>query len=134
MPTGRYSPKGQPLFRAQIYKDPKYRAWCEFALPYFLGATPESPMVGPLKLELVVVLPFLKSDQRKSHVPRKWAHVKPDLDNVGKAVLDCAEEAGWFKNDSQVCRSVCEKVRAEQGEGPSISVRVSRLEVPYHVR
>jgi len=134
MPTGKRRPNGEPIFRAQIYKDTRYRDWCAEALPYFVQAAPESPLVGPLQLSLVVVLPFLKSDRRKSHVPRKWAHVKPDLDNVSKTVCDCAEDAGWFKSDSQICRAVAEKVRAAQGEEPSISVSVSRIDTPYHTR
>ncbi len=132
--TGRRDGRGRPVYSTQHYMDEKYREWRELAMPYFLQAAPESALVGPLQLTLVVVLPFRKGDRRKSYVPRAWAPVKPDMDNVRKAIQDCAEAAGWFKNDSQIVRSVGEKVRAAQGEEPSISVRVSKIETPYHVR
>ncbi len=134
MPSGKRNNRGDMIWRAQIYMDPKYRAWIKEASPYFYRVAPESPMAGPLKLSMVVVVPFLKSDRRKIHVPRKWCSVKPDLDNVEKAVLDCAEAAGWIHNDSQICRGVKEKVRAAQGEDPFISVTIETIETPYHVR
>ena len=135
MPTGKRDKRGQPIFRAQIYKcRKKYVPWCDKAMPYFKSVAPGVPLTGPLQLSLVIVLPFLKSDRRKSHVPRKWASVKPDIDNVSKAVCDCAEEAGWFLNDSQIARCVIEKVRAAQGEEPSISIVVKTLDSPYHLR
>jgi Holliday junction resolvase RusA-like endonuclease len=134
MPTGRCSKNGQPLFRAQIYKDVDYQAWCKAARPFFLAVAPEIPLDGPLQLSLVIIHKFRKGDQRKKHVPRRWCDAKPDWDNVGKAITDTAEDAGWIVNDSRISRVVIEKVRAAQGEAPGISIIVKKLDVPYHLR
>lgn len=134
MPTGKTGKGGRPTFRAMIYKDPKYKAWCEEALPYFVRVAPETPLDGPLQMSLVIVAPFLKTDQRKAHVPRKWNDKKPDWDNVGKAISDTAEAAGWIVNDSRISRVLIEKVRAAQGEAPGISIVIKALDVPYHLR
>lgn len=124
------------VWAAQIYMRGKYRKWRDAALVYFKRARPEgAPFLGPLEVRLLAVLPFLKGDARKTRmVPRKWHVARPDLDNIEKAVLDCAQDAGWFVNDWQIARVVKEKCYAAQGEEPSISVVVAKLETPYHLR
>lgn len=121
---------------AQLFMRGKYRKWRSKALPYFLRARiDECPLTGPLELRMLIVMPFRKGDARKTMmVPRKWHVARPDKDNVEKAVLDCAQEAGWFLNDWQVARGVVEKVYAAQGEDPGISIIVQKLETPYHLR
>lgn len=118
-------------WRALIYEDGKYRRWRKTAQPWFERAAPDDPLEGPLQVSLVVVLPFRKSDHRKTkYVPRKWHTARPDLDNVLKAVLDCCQSAAWFRNDTQIARAVVEKLYASQGEEPSLSVTVRVLD-PY---
>lgn len=116
---------------AQLYKDPRYRRWCTEALKHFRRVRPAEPFAVPVELSLVVVMRFLESDRRKTRfVPRRWHEARPDWDNVGKAVCDVAQEAGWLTNDWLVARVVLEKVYAAQGEAPSISVVMRPLE-PY---
>lgn len=134
-PTGRKGKGGRPVFSVQHFMDAKYRAWREEAMPHFLRVAPEAPLQGPLQLTLVIVNPSLSAAEKlKRFTPRAWHAVKPDGDNVTKAVLDCAEEAGWMLGDAQVCRTLVEKVRAAKGEPPSLSIIVKRLDVPYHLR
>lgn len=85
----------------------------------------------PCELLLVVVMPFRESDRRKTRfVPRRWHEARPDWDNVGKAICDVMQEAGWLKNDWLVARVVIEKVYAAQGEDASVSVTLRPLD-PY---
>ena len=129
--TGRKDRRGQPIYSTQHFMDDAYREWRALAMPHFERAAPAHKLTGPLVFTLVAVHPFLKSDRRRTrHVPRRWHDVKPDFDNVSKAVLDCAEAAGWFHNDSQIARAVVEEVYAAQGEDPSLSIVVRELE-PY---
>lgn len=115
--------------------DDKYRAWREKAMPHFIRVSPGSPLVGPLSLSLLIVNPSLSAAEKlKRFTPRTWHAVKPDGDNVTKAVLDCAEAARWMLGDAQVCLTVVHKVRAAKGEAPSLSIVVKVLDVPYHLR
>ena len=52
--------------------------------------------------------------------------VKPDLDNVVKAILDGLR---LKFDDKQVCRLIAQKVCAAEGEGPHVVVTVRRMEV-----
>lgn len=134
-PTGRKGKGGRPVFSVQHFMDEKYRAWRELAMPYFQQVAPEAPLEGPLAFSLLIVNPCLSATEKlKRFTPRTWHAVKPDGDNVTKAVLDCAEEAGWMLGDAQVCRTVVEKVRAAKGEKPSLSIVLKRLDGPYHLR
>lgn len=135
VPTGRRDSKGGMIYRGTTYMAPQYEAWRKDALPFFNRAAPVTPLLGPLEALVVSVARFRKQRARKTTFPpRKWHDTRPDLDNILKAVLDCCQEAGWFLNDWQVARAVVEKVEAAQGEEPSVSVVVRRLETPYHLR
>lgn len=134
-PTGRKGKRGQPVFSVQHFMDPKYRAWREEAFPYFEAVAPKVPMSGPLQLSVLIINPSLSAVEKlKRYTPRTWHAVKPDGDNVTKAILDCAEESKWMLGDAQVARSIVEKVRAAKGEAPSLSIVMKLLDVPYHLR
>lgn len=129
VPTGRFDRNGQRIWTAQVYKQGTYKKWMEAALVYFLQAAPVIPLEGPLELRFVALSECRKGDKRKrTPAGRKWHDTKPDIDNIEKAICDVAEQAGWFKNDSQVCRVVKEQVRAAQGEPPAIKLIVTELE------
>ena len=46
--------------------------------------------------------------------------VKPDLDNLEKAILDCLKDAGFFHDDSQVSAKVGEKRYVLGNERPGL--------------
>jgi len=52
---------------------------------------------------------------------------KRDLDNILKALLDAMEHAGIYKNDSQICRLLIERMEAEPPAG-RVVVRVEPYE------
>lgn len=131
VPTGRFTKGRREIWSTQHYMNRKYRKWREAAMVFFLAQAPKHPISGPVALSLVIVMPFRKGDARKTmFVPRKWHTARPDFDNVAKAIMDCAQDAGWFLNDWQVSRCVAEKVYAAQGEKACIHITLKELE-PY---
>jgi len=66
---------------------------------------PAAPLTGPLRLDVVVVWPYRKSE-RASIVKsgrEVWHTTKPDRSNVQKTLEDMLQECGYFENDSQLC-------------------------------
>lgn len=76
-----------------------------------------TPMIeGPIKVELLFVMPRPKGLIWKNKPMRRLEHIKtPDLDNLEKAVLDSLKQVAW-RDDSQVCRVVKEKIVAAGNE------------------
>ena len=63
------------------------------------------PMAGPLSACISFVISRPKSVSANK---RKYPVVKPDLDNLAKAVLDAANGILW-EDDSQICKLVLTK-------------------------
>lgn len=91
---------------------------------YGRRAKPGGPLYEKLRIELVFVLPAIGKPAER---PRSWAAVRPDLDNLVKAVLD-ALNGVLYVDDAQIVIITAEKHRAADGEGPSTSVRIDRVE------
>lgn len=99
-----------------------YRAWRKAALVLLTAAARGAPpLEGPLGLKVVLLFTMPKGEHRvRVSRPRRWHVAKPDADNVLKALMDAMKEAGWLRDDSQVCELVVQKLVARQGERPSI--------------
>lgn len=65
---------------------------------------PPEPLEGPLML--TVKWCYLCSEK---HPAGSWKETKPDTDNLDKALKDCMEKLGFFKNDAQICVEHIEK-------------------------
>lgn len=89
-------------------------------------AKPGGPLFEKLRVDLVFVLPAIGKPPKEPR-PRSWAGVRPDLDNLVKAVLDALNGVLWL-DDAQVVLLSAAKHRAADGEGPSTSVRVQPVE------
>jgi len=89
-----------------------------------------APLDGPLQLELICTYPMAASwpawKRELALSGQLAATVKPDADNVAKAVKDALNGVVWG-DDTQVVRAVITKV---YGERPMVAVRVTRL--PQH--
>lgn len=84
---------------------------------------PEALLVGPVRVDVLAVLARpAKLPKRWSPVGLCWAPVRPDADNIRKAVLDALSE--WWKDDGQVVAGDTLKVYAERGRPPRITVRI----------
>lgn len=83
------------------------------------------PLQGDLSLDLCFVMPRPQSMRWKTKpMPRVPHCVKPDLDNLVKAVLD-ALNALAFNDDSQISEVTMRKVVASGDEQPHVEVRIN---------
>lgn len=86
---------------------------------------PESPLTGPIEMRMVFYLPRPRNhfgtgknaDVLKASAP-SVPTVKPDVDKLVRAVLDCGTGL-WFKDDAQVVASTEYK---RYGERPRVEV------------
>lgn len=75
--------------------------------------TPEKPLEGPLGLEFIAGMPIPAStpkNAREAMLRGEIAHTKkPDLDNLGKQLLDAMTRAKFWHDDKQVVSLRCAK-------------------------
>lgn len=76
------------------------------------------PLSGAVDVQIVFFLP------RPKTVKRLFPSVKPDIDKLVRAILDCGTRAGIYNDDSQVVEVVAHKFYAdeEQPAGALITV------------
>lgn len=83
------------------------------------------PLLGPLRVDLLFLLPRTKAEFWKTKpMPRLPHPKKPDRDNLDKAVLDALTGLLWL-NDSQVCDGRITKLIAAGDEQPHTVVTVT---------
>lgn len=89
------------------------------------------PFEGPVLLTLRAVYPVPKSwpKWKKGLVEagQILPTVKPDIDNVEKAVKDALNGVVW-KDDCQVCAVVKHKLYPESDEAPHVRIAISQIE------
>ncbi len=81
-------------------------------------------LTGPLRLTLLMLF------RRPQHLKtggRKWAPVKPDRDNVEKAICDALKGIVW-KDDNQVCDGPIRKMYAASDEQCGVEVMIEEIE------
>jgi Holliday junction resolvase RusA-like endonuclease len=84
------------------------------------------PVEGPVGIEIVSVLQRPKDKHRKKDPEGLMlAPVRPDIDNLAKAVLDGLKHV--LKDDAQVCEAVFQKRYCEKGGSPRTEVRLWML-------
>ena len=127
-------PKGQPRPRAFamkgkicVYNPGTAEAWksaiAEAARPF----VPETPLEGPIRVNITWYLPRPKRLCRKKDWPGPLPHVaKPDRDNLDKAVLDALKTIGFYRDDSQVCDGVLRKRYPSIGIPPGADISIWR--------
>jgi|LakMenEpi03Aug12_release.lakeMendotaPanAssembly.Ray.scaffolds.fasta_scaffold25435_11 Holliday junction resolvase RusA-like endonuclease len=85
------------------------------------------PIEGPVMLQLTALFPIPQSWSKRKKVQAAkgelFPTVKPDFDNVAKAISDAMNKI-VFNDDSQVVYSVISKVYAER---PGVKVIVSKI-------
>lgn len=130
-------PWGRPRFRiipatrdtpARVasFVDEQTAAAKEAVILFAKRHRPPKGLTGPLRIDVVfVVAAPTRLDADRS---RLWPHVKPDLDNYLKLILDALNGIFW-RDDGQVCAITSAKV---YGHPPRSIVRVSPLTVEDH--
>ncbi len=89
---------------------------------------PAVPLSGPVGVTFGYYFPATQegaADMRRHGVAMRRKTSKPDVDNIGKNLLDCMTRAGFFTDDSAVALIHAEKF--EVTGRPRISVRVRQL-------
>lgn len=76
---------------------------------------PTEPFSGDVRLVCKWLFP------RGRHSDGEYRITKPDTDNLQKLIKDCMTQAGFWKDDAQVCSEIVEKFWAEH---PGIYVKV----------
>jgi len=109
------------------------QGWRDAIAAALAGRCPPEPWNGPVSLELV----FYFSRTEKLLKPRAPAgvlrhFVKPDADNVEKAVMDAMTRCRVWKDDGRVCDKVTRKRYAAKGCGPGLRI-VAELLDPQEV-
>jgi Holliday junction resolvase RusA-like endonuclease len=115
-------PKARPKFNRKtgITYTPQTTVRWEDTIRYAaLQHPPERLLAGALSATLTFYLPKPKSVARKRFYPE----VKPDWDNLGKAVTDALEGLA-FKNDSQLVKVIVEKL---YGDPPCAVIEVAEI-------
>lgn len=96
-------------------------AWRSAVFAQALLKRPKVPMDGTLVAALEFVMPCPKSDKKRMGLPHT---VKPDADNLSKAVLDALKDAGWFVDDSRISELKIWKFYESQDCPPGCHVTV----------
>ena len=82
---------------------------------------PEEPFTGPLMLKVVWKFP-----KGKSHKNNEWRVTRPDTDNLEKLLKDCMTKCGFWQDDAQVVKEICEKKWSDEPCG--IEIEIESLE------
>ena len=102
--------------RPRFYEGSKLKAARNLFLLALAEHRPEEPLEGPVAL--TVEWRF----GTKSHREGSYRITRPDLDNLEKLLKDCMTMAGFWKDDSQVCRETVTKRWSRTAPGISIKV------------
>lgn len=112
--AGTPRPQSRPRFvRGRVVSSPSrlLKLWRTLMLAEFINSRPvNGPIREPVIVNMLAMFPHKD--------PKKWGTphaVRPDKDNVEKAVLDCLVRAGVLKDDSLVCGGSFTKIWAQRG-------------------
>jgi Holliday junction resolvase RusA-like endonuclease len=110
-----YTPKNDPVngFKSSV----QAAAFAAYSGP---------PLDCPLSMDLIFVFPRPASVRKKDGFGRLPHTVKPDRDNVMKAVQD-ALNGLTYRDDSLICAGSVEKWRAAADEQPHVEVTIRAL-------
>lgn len=119
-------------WQARVYDASTAEGWkaqiAEAAKPFLTAA----PLSGPLRVDCEFYMPrpkyhFRKDGTLKPKAPR-WRSIKPDRDNLDKAVLDCLTQLGMWQDDGQVCDGRVPKLYETTMEPAGVEITISQLE------
>lgn len=121
--------KGRPRFgNGRTYTPAKTETWTAKAVHNIKQQTKERGIDGPVLIDWVAVFARPKRMLTKKWHNRRELHtVKPDRDNLDKAVLDALTKAGVLKDDCQVTDGHICKRYADRVEAPHVLVIIKRI-------
>lgn len=123
-------PKAQPRPRAtarggfaRVYNPSTADEWKQAIMD--AARNQGEPFLGPVSLEIRFDMPrpkHLRGTEQKPHT------VKPDIDNLVKAVMDALTTAIWWIDDSQVWSLSTSKQYAAKDEPSGVFIRATEIE------
>lgn len=135
-----FSVPGAPVGKARArngngwhYTPKRTREYEQLVFSCFKGAYPcfkTIPAGTPVAVSITAYYPIAKSDSKKVRYERllgkRLPSVRPDIDNVIKAILDALQgEDGAYTNDSQVCCTYAQKFYSDT---PRVDVEIDTVE------
>lgn len=121
-------PKGQPRPRRSllggVYNPGVADGWKQAVFYEARRHAPREPLEGPLD----VSIDFIFRRPKRGKKTAVFAAVRPDRDNLDKAVLDALQAAGFFRDDAQVCTGVIRKLyTTPAAPAPGAFITIVRL-------
>jgi Holliday junction resolvase RusA-like endonuclease len=124
-PTVTAQQKGVDFKRRRFFTKKIVRVAEDFYATAFRRYIPTEPMDGALRLQVIYVYPWLKSDTKRDREQGLIAmHTAPDWDNISKAFCDAMSKMGFWVNDSRIADGRLRKLR---GNTPGIAVHIERI-------
>lgn len=109
------------VYNKETHPVAAFKATCRLAAS---KAHQGPPLKGPLVVRLVFVMPRPKAMLwKKKPMPAVEHTVKPDVDNLTKALFDALNGVAWV-DDSQVWSKQVDKIIASGYESPCVLVRI----------
>lgn len=88
---------------------------------------PPEPWEHALSLRITLYLPRPKRLLRKSEPEGPiWCPASGDWDNYGKAISDCLQADGWFRNDNQVVEGTVRKLYHAKTGCPGAMIEIAQ--------
>lgn len=85
------------------FADSKARHTQDTLIALLQPHVPDTPMVGPLTLDVAWIYPFRKSEpkctRQRGCIP---CDTRPDIDNLTKLLLDTMTRVGFWTDDAQI--------------------------------
>lgn len=104
---------GHPVF----YDTPAIKAAKKDLCGHLMVNRPSAPFEGAVSLKVIWCFP-----RGKSHKHGEWRTTRPDTDNLEKLLKDCMTKCGFWKDDAQVVREICEKRWSDEPCGIYIEI------------
>lgn len=122
--------KGRPRFgNGRTYTPAKTESWTKEAFYHIRQQTEERGITGPVSVDWVAVFERPKRMLAKKWPNRRELHtVKPDRDNVDKAILDALTKSGVLKDDCQVTDGAIRKRYADRVESAHVMVTIKKVD------
>jgi Holliday junction resolvase RusA-like endonuclease len=115
------------------YKDEKTKRYENSLSLYLKQHAPSKPLLGAIGLSIR----FLHARPKRLSVKAKngvvtcagriWKKTRPDVDNLTKAISDCLQTAGFFRDDGQIASIDARDFYTEDGQEPRIEIFISEL-------
>ena len=107
--------------RPVIYETSAIKEAKKLLCSHLMLNRPDEPLTGPLLLKVQWIFP-----RGKSHRHGQWRVTRPDTDNLEKLLKDCMTKCGFWNDDAQVVREICEKKWSDEPCG--IHIEIEKLE------